>query len=94
MNIGWLADAWRSVLACRGTRLESLTMAENLIAGEDYYMEKGFMVFTARYHLKRGTCCGSGCRHCPYDQNDRPRSEYSHTNQDLPTREAGRRPDR
>ncbi|MFD2200303.1 DUF5522 domain-containing protein [Shivajiella indica] len=33
----------------------------------DYYMnEKGLMVFTAQYHLKRGFCCGSGCRHCPY----------------------------
>ncbi|HWA93179.1 MAG TPA: DUF5522 domain-containing protein [Terracidiphilus sp.] len=33
---------------------------------EDYYMENGLMVFTAAYHLKRGSCCGSGCRHCPY----------------------------
>jgi hypothetical protein len=24
------------------------------------------VVFTARYHLKRGTCCSNGCRHCPY----------------------------
>jgi hypothetical protein len=33
---------------------------------EDYYFEGGYMVFTAAYHLKRGYCCGSGCRHCPY----------------------------
>jgi hypothetical protein len=34
---------------------------------EDYYLdENGNMVFTAVYHLKRGTCCGNGCRHCPY----------------------------
>ena len=33
---------------------------------EDYYMEGDYMVFTAAYHLKRGFCCGSGCRHCPY----------------------------
>jgi hypothetical protein len=33
---------------------------------EDFYMEGGNLVFTAAYHLKRGTCCGSGCRHCPY----------------------------
>jgi len=33
---------------------------------EDYYMEGGNMVFTAAYHLKRGYCCGSSCRHCPY----------------------------
>ncbi|RIH87592.1 hypothetical protein Mlute_00901 [Meiothermus luteus] len=34
--------------------------------GEDYYLEGGFLVFTAAYHRKRGYCCGSGCRHCPY----------------------------
>jgi hypothetical protein len=33
---------------------------------EDFYMEDGCVVFTAAYHLKRGACCGSGCRHCPY----------------------------
>jgi hypothetical protein len=33
---------------------------------EDYYFEGGLMVFTAAYHLKRGSCCHSGCRHCPY----------------------------
>jgi len=32
----------------------------------DYYLEGSNLVFTAAYHLKRGTCCGSGCRHCPY----------------------------
>jgi len=32
----------------------------------DYYMEGPYLVFTAQYHLKRGYCCGSGCRHCPY----------------------------
>jgi len=37
-----------------------------LIAGEDYYFEGAAMVFTAAYHLKRGYCCGNGCRHCPY----------------------------
>ena len=33
---------------------------------DDFYFEKGLMVFTAVYHLKRGSCCNSGCRHCPY----------------------------
>jgi hypothetical protein len=33
---------------------------------EDYYFEGPNMVFTAAYLLKRGSCCGSGCRHCPY----------------------------
>jgi hypothetical protein len=33
---------------------------------EDYYFDGPYMVFTAAYHLKRGYCCGNGCRHCPY----------------------------
>jgi hypothetical protein len=36
------------------------------LAPEDFYLEGGFVVFTAAYHLKRGYCCESGCRHCPY----------------------------
>ncbi len=34
--------------------------------GLDYYLEDGLYVFTAHYHLRRGYCCGAGCRHCPY----------------------------
>lgn len=33
---------------------------------EDFYVENGLLVFTAAYHLKRGYCCNSGCRHCPF----------------------------
>ena len=34
----------------------------------DFYLEGGRMVFTAAYHLRRGYCCGSQCRHCPYKE--------------------------
>jgi len=37
-----------------------------LVLGRDYYIENGNWVFTAAYHLRRGQCCESGCRHCPY----------------------------
>jgi hypothetical protein len=37
-----------------------------LVEGKDYYVEGGKFVFTAAYHLKRGYCCNSKCRHCPY----------------------------
>jgi hypothetical protein len=40
-----------------------------LVDGLDYYMENGFMVFTAAYLLKRGYCCHHGCRHCPYGES-------------------------
>ena len=36
------------------------------VEGEDFYWDGPYMVFTAAYHLKRGYCCNSGCRHCPY----------------------------
>ncbi|MDX1942331.1 MAG: DUF5522 domain-containing protein [Saprospiraceae bacterium] len=34
--------------------------------GIDYYIENGLFVFTEHFLLKRGYCCQSGCRHCPY----------------------------
>ena len=38
-----------------------------LTEGEDfYYTPEGYKCFTEKYHLKRGYCCKSGCRHCPY----------------------------
>jgi Family of unknown function (DUF5522) len=37
-----------------------------LVQGEDYYLENGNWVFTAKFLLRRGYCCRSGCRHCPY----------------------------
>ena len=35
---------------------------------EDFYWDGPYLVFTAAYHLRRGYCCNSGCRHCPYDK--------------------------
>ena len=40
---------------------------KQLIEGRHYYLENGLMVFTELYHRSRGDCCGSGCRHCPFD---------------------------
>ncbi len=42
---------------------------EKLKEGKDYYIdESGLMVLTADYLLRRGYCCESGCRHCPYTE--------------------------
>lgn len=41
--------------------------------GDVYLDDRGRMVFTAGYHLRRGYCCGNGCRHCPYDEDGVPR---------------------
>ena len=39
---------------------------------EDYYLSnEGYIIFTEKYHLKRGYCCQSGCKHCPFkDKQD------------------------
>ena len=39
---------------------------EQTLDPEDFYYEGPYLVFTAAYHLKRGYCCNSNCRHCPY----------------------------
>jgi hypothetical protein len=38
----------------------------SVVEGADFYLEGGLMVFTERFLLRRGYCCESGCRHCPY----------------------------
>lgn len=43
-------------------------MKKKLVEGEDfYYNDLGYMVLTAKFHLEKGTCCGNGCTHCPFD---------------------------
>ena len=40
----------------------------------DYYTNKdGLVVFTEAYHLKRGTCSGNKCLHCPYNHKNVPK---------------------
>ncbi|MES2882081.1 MAG: DUF5522 domain-containing protein, partial [Bacteroidota bacterium] len=39
-----------------------------LIEGIDYYVSKNdLLIFTQKYLLHRGYCCGNGCLHCPYN---------------------------
>jgi hypothetical protein len=42
--------------------------AAALAAGEAGYLDpvSGLFVMTAGYLAERGSCCDSGCRHCPY----------------------------
>lgn len=41
-------------------------MSYTLNEDEYYFDPNGLMVFTEAYHLRRGYCCKSGCRHCPW----------------------------
>ncbi|HEX6125813.1 MAG TPA: TlyA family rRNA (cytidine-2'-O)-methyltransferase [Pyrinomonadaceae bacterium] len=48
-----------------------------LVENVDYYMENGLMVLTEGFLSRRGFCCGSGCRHCPYPDHVRDQSKKS-----------------
>ncbi|MEU8283528.1 DUF5522 domain-containing protein [Micromonospora sp. NPDC048905] len=53
------------------------THAAALSAGEAGYLDptSGLFVLSAGFLARRGTCCGRGCRHCPYV--DDPLSEQA-----------------
>ena len=42
-----------------------------VLSDEDnfYYSNEGLIIFTEKYHLDRGYCCESKCKHCPYGFN-------------------------
>lgn len=45
---------------------DTALIPDHLKEGIHFYMENGLMVLTSHFHLLRGSCCESGCRHCPY----------------------------
>ena len=58
-------------------RLYLLTMKKHIpVEDGDYYLTpEGYRCFTTQYHLKRGYCCESGCKHCPYGYNIRTNTQ-------------------
>jgi len=46
--------------------MEERNRQEPLVEGIDFYYEGRYMVFTEHYLRRRGYCCESGCRHCPW----------------------------
>ncbi|MGZ8172102.1 MAG: DUF5522 domain-containing protein [Methylobacter sp.] len=54
---------------------------KNLTEGVDFYREDGWVVYTAEYHLKRGYCCHSGCRHCPYGYDNDAQQKLEASNE-------------
>lgn len=49
-----------------------------LIEGIHFYINKdGYIVFTEKYHLSKGFCCGMGCLHCPYNYENVPEPRRS-----------------
>lgn len=40
-----------------------------------YFDQKTGIVYTERYLIEQGECCGNKCKHCPYD----PKSKQGNT---------------
>ena len=57
-------------LAAAGDHLAEIMSRHSraVSAGEPCYVDPatGLSVFTAAFHAERGSCCNSGCRHCPF----------------------------
>lgn len=46
--------------------MDDFSKKNNLKEDEYYLSPEGYIIFTEKYHLRRGYCCKSGCKHCPY----------------------------
>lgn len=45
---------------------ETVPKTDQRLKVDTYSLADGRIVFTEAFHLKRGFCCGNGCRHCPF----------------------------
>jgi hypothetical protein len=61
-----MQDPTKLATASDPTKPNTAAPAPGELLPEDFYYEGPHLVFTAAYHLKRGYCCNSNCRHCPY----------------------------
>ncbi|MGH9102963.1 MAG: DUF5522 domain-containing protein [Acidimicrobiales bacterium] len=65
-----LSEPARSRLPSGHPRRQEILAAHDaaLEAGTPGYLDpaSGLLVLTAGFLATRGSCCGSGCRHCPY----------------------------
>ena len=75
LYIGWEDHLMFCAPVCLPLPPDTPFRAEMLAAHEAAVRERrpgyldpvsGLFVLTAATHLTRGTCCGNGCRHCPY----------------------------
>src|SRR5439155_2353120 len=75
-SAGYRGKAWVSYSRLRETmlvrNLHAQACARNLTTYTDPVT--GYDVFTADFLMRRGCCCGSGCRHCPYPGDPEPAS--------------------
>tara|TARA_B100000287_G_C20537788_1_gene743445 strand:- start:343 stop:516 length:174 start_codon:yes stop_codon:yes gene_type:complete len=57
--------------------VKEFSKIETLDKDEYYHSDKGYIIFTEKYHLKRGYCCNNNCKHCPYKKKIKDKNENS-----------------
>ena len=57
--------------------MKGFSKIEKLDKNEYYYSDKKYIIFTEKYHLKRGYCCNNNCKHCPYKKSKKKHNERS-----------------
>ena len=55
--------------------MKEFSIIEKLKNDEYYQSGKGYIIFTEKYHLKRGYCCNNNCKHCPYKKENKHKDE-------------------
>ena len=53
-----------------------MTFNEKFEPDDYYFSDEGYIVFTEKYHLKRGYCCQNSCRHCPYNKKNDAKKKF------------------
>ena len=48
------------------SKLHYKELIKSKVEPKDFYLENGKMVMTEECHIKRGYCCGSECKECPF----------------------------
>ena len=64
--VNWLVLVELVKSSNQNKTMNNLEGGSQKLLPSDFYIENGIYVFTEEFHLKRGSCCGNGCRHCPF----------------------------
>ena len=56
--------------------MKEFSNIQNLGKDKYYYSKEGYIIFTEKYHLKKGYCCENNCKHCPYNKKKRKNDRY------------------
>jgi len=49
--------------------MKEFSKRDKLNKDEYYLSPDGYIIFTEKYHLRKGYCCNNNCKHCPYKED-------------------------